>query len=215
MPRRSSAVRRVDASSARSTSSSTMPAAGRAAPSSTGAGGGRAGARWSPPSAAFWWRSRRRGACCRTARRDPVHRRLGERQGLCAIGAVRDGQVRAARPRAEHGARTVAAGHPRRAFRDRRRDPQRGAPEPADRPDTLLDPDAIAESYCSVLRSRAAPGPGSSSAPVGREVLSSARGRVGKAKRGPTSSRAPAQERWARFAMPTLRKQNNNNSGKP
>jgi NAD(P)-dependent dehydrogenase (short-subunit alcohol dehydrogenase family) len=36
---------------------------------------------------------------------------------------VRDGQVRAARPGAEHGARTIAAGHSRRAFRHRRRYP--------------------------------------------------------------------------------------------
>ncbi len=59
------------------------------------------------------------------ARRDPVHRRLGQRQGLSAIRSVRDGQVRAARAGAEHGARTVAAGHPHRAFRHRRRHPQR------------------------------------------------------------------------------------------
>ena len=59
------------------------------------------------------------------AGRDPVHRRVGERQGLCAVGAVCHGQVRAARPGAEHGARIVAAGHPRRAFRHRRRHRQR------------------------------------------------------------------------------------------
>ena len=41
-------------------------------------------------------------------RRDPVHGRLGERQGLCEVGIVRDGQVRPARPRAEHGARVGA-----------------------------------------------------------------------------------------------------------
>ena len=48
------------------------------------------------------------------ARRDPVHRRLGERQGLSALGGVRDGQIRAARPRAEHGARAGATRHPHR-----------------------------------------------------------------------------------------------------
>ncbi len=47
-------------------------------------------------------------------RRDPVHRRLRQRQGLSAVGAVRDGQVRAARARPEHGARIVAAGYSRR-----------------------------------------------------------------------------------------------------
>ncbi len=86
-------------------------------------------------------------------RRDPVHRRVGQREGLSAVGAVRDGQVRAARPGAEHGARTRAEGHPRRAFRHRRRHPQPGArSEPADKPDSMLDPDAIAESYWHVVQ---------------------------------------------------------------
>ena len=52
---------------------------------------------------------------------------------------------------AEHGARTVAAGHPRRAFRDRRRHPQRRADGP-DNPDSLLDPDAIAATYLHLLQ---------------------------------------------------------------
>jgi len=39
-----------------------------------------------------------------------------------------DGQVRAARAGTEHGARIVAAGHSCRAFRHRRRHPQRRAP---------------------------------------------------------------------------------------
>ena len=48
----------------------------------------------------------------------------------------------------------VAAGHPRRAFRHRRRHPQRRAAErgAADQPDSMLDPDAIAASYWNVLR---------------------------------------------------------------
>ena len=96
-----------------------------------------------------------------TARRDPVHRRLRQRQGLSAIGAVRDGQVRAARPGAEHGARIVAAGHSRRAFRHRRRHSQRGAaPSPPTSPDSMLDPDAIAPATGTCCNSRAAPGPG-------------------------------------------------------
>ena len=67
----------------------------------------------------------------RQARRDPVHRRVRQRQGLPAIRTLRDGQVRAARPGAKHGARIVAAGHSRRTFRDRRRHPQRRcAPSP-------------------------------------------------------------------------------------
>ena len=40
--------------------------------------------------------------------RGAVHRRIRERQGLCAIGAVRDGQVRVARAGPEHGARARA-----------------------------------------------------------------------------------------------------------
>src|SRR5215208_1976230 len=38
-------------------------------------------------------------------RRHPVHRRVGEREGLRPIGAVRHGQVRLARTGPEHGAR--------------------------------------------------------------------------------------------------------------
>ena len=85
--------------------------------------------------------------------RDPVHRRVGQREGLSALSAFRDGQVRAARPGAEHGARTVAAGHPRGALRDRWRHPQSAAAtEPADKPDSMLDPDAIAATYWHVAQ---------------------------------------------------------------
>ena len=74
-------------------------------------------------------------------------------KGYAAIGAVRDGQVRAARAGPEHGARIVAAGHSCRAFRHRRRHPQRGArANPPTRPDSMLDPDAIALSYWNVLQ---------------------------------------------------------------
>ena len=51
---------------------------------------------------------------------DPVHRRLGQREGLSRVGLLRHGQVRTAGPRAEHGARTGAEGGPRRALRHRR-----------------------------------------------------------------------------------------------
>ncbi len=50
------------------------------------------------------------------SRRDPAHRRQRQRQGLPAIGRLRDGQVRVARPGAEHGAGARAKGHPRRPF---------------------------------------------------------------------------------------------------
>ncbi len=49
--------------------------------------------------------------------RDTVHRCFRQRQGLSAIGAVRDGKIRAARSGAEHGTRIVAAGDSRRTFR--------------------------------------------------------------------------------------------------
>ena len=38
------------------------------------------------------------------SRRDPAHRSQRQRQGLPALGRLRDGQVRIARPGAEHGA---------------------------------------------------------------------------------------------------------------
>ena len=60
-------------------------------------------------------------------RRDLPDRRHRRREGLRAVGDLRHGQVRAARAGAIDGARAVAQGHPRRAFRDRRRHPQRRA----------------------------------------------------------------------------------------
>ena len=59
-----------------------------------------------------------------------LHRRLGKREGLRAVGALRHGQVRAARSGAKHGPRAAAQGHPRRPLRHRRRrdlNPQRPA----------------------------------------------------------------------------------------
>jgi len=79
----------------------------------------------------------------------PAHR---QRKGLRAIRAVRDGQVRAARlaqalarelsPRGIHVAHVVIDG----GIRSERRPPS------PDKPDALLDPDAIAESYWHVLQ---------------------------------------------------------------
>ena len=112
--------------SARRTSSSTTRASARAAPSPISIAGRRRegdrglGVRRLSGRAA--------GGAAHAAEgrgRDPVHRRVGEREGLCAVGAVRDGQVRAARPRAVARARACAARHSRRAFRHRRRHPQR------------------------------------------------------------------------------------------
>ena len=94
-------------------------------------------------------------------------------KGYAAIGAVRDGQVRAARAGAEHGARIVAAGHPCRAFRHRRRHPQRGARR-ARRQAGL---DARSRRDCVELLERAATAAqrldlGTGTAAVGGEVLS-------------------------------------------
>jgi hypothetical protein len=79
-------------------------------------------------------------------------RRHGGREGLCALGHLRHGQVRAARARAIDGARAVAQGHPCRPLRDRRRHPSRARPVPDNAPDSLLDPDAIAETYWATLK---------------------------------------------------------------
>jgi hypothetical protein len=92
--------------------------------------------------------------------------------GLRAVGAVRDGQVRAARAGPEHGARIVAAGHPYRAFRHRRRYPQR-CPNRARRPSGL---DARSRCHCVELLECAATAAqrldlGAGTAAVGREVL--------------------------------------------
>ena len=89
-------------------------------------------------------------ACAKGAGGDPVHLRVGEREGLCAIRAVCDGQARCA------GRAIARAQLSRAAFvahfvidggisSDRR-------PPQADKPDALLAPDAIAETYLHVLR---------------------------------------------------------------
>jgi hypothetical protein len=85
--------------------------------------------------------------------RDPAHRRHRGGQGLRALRALRDGQVRPARPGAERRARAGAAGHPCRPYRRRWRRARRAhRPDPADRPDSTLDPDAVAQCYVDLLR---------------------------------------------------------------
>ena len=134
---------------------------------------------WSPRSAAFWWHSRRRGACSAraAARSCSPARRPASR--ATRVGLVRDGQVRAARPRPEHGARARPAEHPCRPFRDRRRGAQR-APPGVRRPARQharsgrhrRRPTSPSSS------SRAAPGPGrSSSAPGSRRSEARSPGR--------------------------------------
>ena len=82
-------------------------------------------------------------------------------EGLSAVGGVRDGQVRAAWPGAEHGARTGAAGHPRRAFRDRRRHPQcRAAPSRRTSRTACSIPMRSRRAIGTWCSSRAARGPG-------------------------------------------------------
>jgi len=86
------------------------------------------------------------------ARRDPVHRCVRQRKGLSAIGAVRDGEfalrglaqsmARELSPQGIHIAHFVIDGGIRSEART----------EAPDRPDSMLDPDAIAESYWDVLK---------------------------------------------------------------
>ena len=84
-------------------------------------------------------------------------------KGYAAVGAVCHGQIRAARTGAKHGARTIAAGHPRRAFRHRRRHqkraPARSAGQARQHARSRRD---RARAICICCSSRAAPGPGKS-----------------------------------------------------
>ena len=77
-------------------------------------------------------------------------------KGYPSSAAVRDGQVRVARPGAEHGARIGGEGHPCRPFRDRRRraQPRAGPSRPS--PDSMLDPDAIAADLSAARQPRSA-----------------------------------------------------------
>ena len=79
---------------------------------------------------------------------DPADRGVGEREGLSELVRVRDGQVRAARAGAEHGAGVVAAGRACRAFRDRwRRSAARRGPIRTTSRTRCSNPDEIAETY--------------------------------------------------------------------
>ena len=83
------------------------------------------------------------------------------REGLSAVGGVRDGQVRAAWPGAEHGARAVAAGHPRRALRHRRRRSAiRAAPSRRTSRTACSIPTRSPRATGTSCSSRAVPGPG-------------------------------------------------------
>ena len=67
------------------------------------------------------WRVPRRATCCaqdaeQGLRSDSVDWSVGQCEGLCRIGAVCDGEVRAARVGPKHGARALAEGHSCRAF---------------------------------------------------------------------------------------------------
>ncbi len=100
---------------------------------------------WSPRSAAFWWRSRRRGACfaraaarsCSPARR-PASRATRSSasfaMGKFALRGLAQSMARELAPQNIHVAHFVIDGAVRSARRQ----------EPADRPDSMLDPDAIA-----------------------------------------------------------------------
>ena len=68
------------------------------------------------------------------------------------LGALRDGQVRTARPRPKHRPRACSERYSRRPYRDRRRNPEPRSGGAAGRADSLLDPDAIARTYLHLLQ---------------------------------------------------------------
>ena len=73
-------------------------------------------------------------------------------KGYRTVGGLRDGQVRAARPGPEHGARAVAARASTSPISSSTgRSAIRGRAEPADEPDSMLDPDAIAATIWAPL----------------------------------------------------------------
>ena len=86
------------------------------------------------------------------ARRAVLHRRDLEPQGLCDLGALRHGQIRAAGAGPERRARIGAQGRACRACRHRRRrSATRAAPIP---PTPRCEPDAIADAYLDLLRQK-------------------------------------------------------------
>ena len=158
--------------SARPRSSSTTRATASAARSSSSIRSRSRSRSPSPPTAPFWWRSRPRAACCRTARRHRLQRRLRRREGLRAVRAVRHGQVCAARPGAEHGARTASARHPRGACRDRRRHQERAPAEPPTSPPACSTRTRSPPAICTSSINRTVHGLGDRGAAVGGEILS-------------------------------------------
>ena len=107
----------------------------------------------SAPLAAFWWRSRRQRACCRTSTarscspaRPPASRAIAQSapfaMGKFALRGLAQSMARELSPQGIHIAHFVIDGGIRSAART----------EPADRPDSMLDPDAIALSYWNVLQ---------------------------------------------------------------
>src|SRR4029077_5946148 len=85
-------------------------------------------------------------------RRNPADRRQCQREGLCTLCSFRYGQfalrglaqsaARELGPKGIHIAHFVIDGGVRSAQR----------PDPADRPESTLDPDAIAQTYIEILR---------------------------------------------------------------
>ena len=119
----------------------------------SGAGGGRAMRSRSAPSAAFWWRSRRskrmlpnkHGAILFTGASASVKgypQSAPFAMGKFALRGLAQSMARELSPQGIHVAHFVIDGGIRSAART----------EPADRPDSMLDPDAIALSYWNVLQ---------------------------------------------------------------
>ena len=88
-----------------------------------------------------------------SAWRHLLHRRLGKRKGPRPVGAVCHGQVCAAGSLAQSMARELSPHgiHIGHVVIDGGIESER-RPNPPDKPDSMLDPDAIAESYLHLLQ---------------------------------------------------------------
>ena len=109
--------------------------------------------------------------------------------GKFALRGLAQSMARELSPQGIHVAHFVIDGGIRSAART----------EPADRPDSMLDPDAIALTYWNVLHSRAAPGPGSWNCGRGwrsfeRDIIPSAIG-AGESDSEPDSDQRQSEPR--------------------
>ena len=128
----------------------------------------------SAPLAASWWRRRRSSACCRTSHGAILFTGASASvkgyaqsapfaMGKFALRGLAQSIARELSPQGIHVA----------PLRDRRRHPQPGPAEPPDKPDSMLDPDAIAHAYLHLLQQpRSAWSWEDRAAPLGGKILS-------------------------------------------